>query len=113
MLYVSKPAALKRHESSVKDFICKLFLFSLYCHQKGCEQRRGLCFFFPPPNLVALQQRVQARDNWIPLLNSYISPNRIRLKKLISLNCNISVNVSKQNGTGFPLFYELIRVSYQ
>lgn len=66
-----------------------------------------------PPHLITLQQREQARDNWIPLLNSYISPNRIRLKKSISLNCKISVNVSKQNGTGFPLFYELIRVSYQ
>ena len=58
-------------------------------------------------NLIALQQSVQVQDNWIPLLNSYISPNWIRLKKSISLNWKITVNVFKQNRTGYFFPYEL------
>lgn len=64
-------------------------------------------------NLIALQQSVQVRDNWIPFLNSYISSNKIRLKKSISLHRKISVNIFKQNRTGFFPPYECVRGFYQ
>lgn len=106
MLYVWRDVSRLSRISSVN-----CFYFSFIVTRKVVNNEE-VCGFFSP-NLIAFQQRVQARDNWIPLLNSYISPNRIRLKKSTSLNCKISANVSKQNGKGFLLFYELIRVSYQ